>query len=290
MDALADADKLDNTMIIFMSDNGPINGWRVPQEEMRFNAGLRDQKFTTYEGGIRTQCYWRWEKHWAPGLRNKVAAHIDVLPTITDILEIETSTTDPSIDGISLRQTLEGTGTTDDNQDARVFFQKYSLETLRNPAPFPGGVAIRGPWKMVNGEALYHLEQDVGETNNQAANQPEIFEQLKAAYLEWYQDISDDRGLTPINITVGHPQENPVYLQPHHATASGHVKFWGNRGLTGQRRGTHPNGVDSDWTGEWQSESDALEWEVNMVQSGDYSFQVMAGTPPQVVLNSYLCI
>ena len=91
-----------------------------------------------------------------------------------------------------------------------------------------------------------------------------------------YKRQSDDRDLTPVDITVGHAQENPVYLQPHHATASGHVKFWGNRGLTGQRRGTHPSGVDSDWTGEWQSKSDALEWEVNMIQSGNYSFQVMA--------------
>jgi arylsulfatase A len=274
LDALATSNKLDNTMIIFMSDNGPINGWRVPQEEMRFNAGLRDQKFTTYEGGIRTQCYWRWEKHWTPGLRNQVAAHIDILPTIMDLLGIKPSTTDPSIDGISLRGTLEGA--TDSREDNRVIFQKYALETLRNPAPFPGGVAIKGPWKMVNGEALYHLEQDVGETINLATSEPEIFEQLKKAYLKWYQDISDDRDLASVDITVGHAQENPVYLQPHHATASGHVKFWGNRGLIGQRRGTHPNGVDSDWSGEWQAKSDALEWEVNMVQSGNYSFQVMA--------------
>ena len=63
LDQLEKIDKLRETIVIFMSDNGPINGWRVPQEKMRYNAGLRDQKFTIYEGGIRTQCFWHWPEN-----------------------------------------------------------------------------------------------------------------------------------------------------------------------------------------------------------------------------------
>ena len=81
-----------NTIIIFMSDNGPISGWKVPQEKMRYNAGLRDQKFSIYEGGIRTQAYWKWEGQWPSRIvDHTLAAHIDVMPTVLSLLNIPVS-------------------------------------------------------------------------------------------------------------------------------------------------------------------------------------------------------
>jgi len=264
---------LDNTILIFMSDNGPINGWRVPLEEMRYNAGLPDQKFTVYDGGVRTQCYWKWGNRWQPAIKETIAAHIDVLPTLVDILGIELPGSHPPVDGTSLVPVLAGQ---DHSLEARTLFQKYSLETLQEPAPFPGGIARKGDWKLVNGNELYNLRQDIGEQTNLADQHPDILAELDDEYQAWYRDISDDHNLQQIPITVGHEQENPVYLQPHHGKASGNVRFWGNRGLTGERRGTHPVGVDSDWTGEWQAKGDALEWQVSFVESGEYTFKIVA--------------
>ena len=270
INTLDSANILDNTIVVFMSDNGPINGWQVPKENMRYNAGLRDQKFTIYEGGIRTQCYWMWKNHWEPGVVDQVAAHIDVLPTLLDILGLAPANN--NIDGISLKPVFSS------HQEAldRVFFQKYALQTLREPAPFPGGIARNGPWKMVNGTELYNVVNDVGEEVNLAEMHPEILEDLIQAYEHWYTDISDDRNLKKVGISVGHSQENPIYLQPHHGIAEGNVEFWGHRGLTGKRRGTHPSGVDSDWTANWKSYGDAISWKVDVVQSGDYSFKIIA--------------
>ena len=101
---------------------------------------------------------------------------------------------------------------------------------------------------------------------------PELLEDLHSSYLAWYQDVADDHQLQPIEISIGHQQENPVYLQPHHGKARGNVKFWGNRGLTGERKGTHPRGVDSDWTAGWAEAGDAISWEVELIRSGDYPF------------------
>jgi hypothetical protein len=109
-----------------------------------------------------------------------------------------------------------------------------------------------------------------------AGQHPDVFEALKSAYLEWYEDIADDHGLEPIPLTLGHPEENPVHLQPHHAIASGKVEFWGNRGLTGERRGTHPRGVDSDWSGNWTTLEDQLSWKVRFIKPGPYKFGVIA--------------
>ena len=253
-----------------MSDNGPITGWKVPQKEMRYNAGLRDQKFTVYEGGIRTQSYWMWKHHWSPGETDQVAAHIDVMPTLLDILGFAAENI--MMDGINLKSVLNNPG----DLTNRIFFQKYSLSTLRNPAPYPGGIARKGAWKMVNGTELYNIVEDVGETLNLSESKPEILEELNLEFREWYRDISDDHNFQPVAISLGHDEENPVYLQPHHGIAAGNVQFWGNKGISGERKGTHPTGVDSNWTGNWQSTGDAIRWDVIFAQPGDYSFSIMA--------------
>ncbi len=272
LDTLVFKGLLQNTMVIFMSDNGPINGWQVPQEEMRYNAGLRDQKYTVYEGGIRTQCYWLWNDHWKPTETDQIAAHIDVLPTIMGVLGVDLPST-LNIDGISLMPILE-------NESAvlpeRIFFEKFALQTLGEPASFPGGMARKGPWKMVNGKDLYNVLEDRGEQVDLSQKYPDILSELNAAYDNWYSDIADDRGLKSIEITLGHAGENPVYLQPHHGKAYGNVEFWGNRGLVGERTGTHPSGVDGDWTGSWQTTGDAIEWNVRFVEAGTYAFKLLA--------------
>ena len=239
---------------------------------MRFNAGLRDQKFTIYEGGIRTQCYWTWGDRWKSKESTYLAAHIDVLPTLLDLLSLGIPEV-RKIDGKSLKPVLEQSNTP---ADERVIFQKYSLETLRIPAPFPGGIARKGPWKMVNGNELYHLEDDTGEQTNLSETHPDILSALNIAYKDWYKDIANDHDMKSLAITVGHKEENPVYLQPHHGVAQGHVQFWGNRGISGETKGTHPTGVDSNWTGSWQSAGDAMLWDVQLVTTGDYVFKIVA--------------
>jgi hypothetical protein len=129
---------------------------------------------------------------------------------------------------------------------------------------------------MVNGEELYHLEDDNGEQTNLSGKHPDILSALNVEYRDWYEDISNDHGMKSVAITVGHMEENPVYLQPHHGVAQGHVQFWGYRGISGETKGTHPTGVDSNWTGSWQSAGDAIQWDVQLVNMGDYVFKIVA--------------
>ncbi|NJO01242.1 MAG: sulfatase-like hydrolase/transferase [Bacteroidia bacterium] len=51
---LQSAGLYENTIVMYLSDNGPIDGYRAKPEMWRYNDGLRDQKFSVYEGGIRT--------------------------------------------------------------------------------------------------------------------------------------------------------------------------------------------------------------------------------------------
>ena len=75
MKALDDAKLAENTIVIFLTDNGPGGA--------RFNAGLRARKGTVYEGGIRVPGYVRWPGAIKPGPVVEVpTAHIDVTPTL----------------------------------------------------------------------------------------------------------------------------------------------------------------------------------------------------------------
>ncbi|NJN26320.1 MAG: arylsulfatase [Cyclobacteriaceae bacterium] len=166
--AINDNSLMDNTIIIFMSDNGPLTGGWKNTDELRYNVGLRNQKYSVYEGGIRTQCFWKWEGKWFPAYDTiSLAAHIDVVPTLLDIIG---SGNVADFDGVSLKNQLEGQP---NSKDERSYFENFHLSTLRDLAPYPGGAAIRQRWKMVNGDELYHLASDPGEKHNLAEEFPE---------------------------------------------------------------------------------------------------------------------
>ncbi len=151
-----------------------------------------------------------------------------------------------------------------------LFFQKYSLETLRDPAPFPGGIAMKGHWKMVNDTALYNLANDSGERRNVASEHKEVFDELRGAYHKWYEEVMKEQATKVTPISVGYREENPIHLQPHHGKASGRIQFTGKRGLLGEKIGTHPRGVDGDWLSDWVNEEDSICWKVEIMKEGNY--------------------
>lgn len=202
---LEETDELKETIIIFMSDNGPISGWRVQQEAMRYNAGLRDQKFTVYEGGIRTQSFWHWQGRWsAKRVDDLIAAHIDVVPTLLDLLSIQPAYFKASqVDGHSLVPVLQGHSLPAALKN-RLLYQHYALSTLKDPAPYPGGIALRWPWKMVNDSVLYQLDKDPGESTNVADLYPDTLQQLRRAYLNWWTSLELTRATFGMAIPVGY--------------------------------------------------------------------------------------
>ncbi|MEM8897726.1 MAG: sulfatase-like hydrolase/transferase [Bacteroidota bacterium] len=265
---------LENTAILFLSDNGPISGWKVPQEKMRFNAGLRDQKFTTYEGGIRTHAFWTFGNNWPHRrVEDTFGAHIDVVPTMMELIGVPAP---EKVDGISLLSVLEGKLTSTDIAD-RSFFQNFSHETLRDPRSQPGGIMRSGPWKMVNGRELYRLDEDSAEAVNLANIHTERLAAMRQKYQSWWEEVTMDELLYPRPIPIGYAEQDPVALACHHARAFGSLKFTGWRGLEKERIGTHPTGVDGDWVEGWSGVQDSLVWEVE-TRSGKYQVGlIMAG-------------
>src|SRR5690606_37394696 len=91
----------DNTILVFMTDNGTAGGNKV------YDARLRGQKGSEYEGGHRVPFLIRWPDGQLTGGKDidRLAAAYDLLPTFVDLLGLDFNPVKP-LDGISLKPLL----------------------------------------------------------------------------------------------------------------------------------------------------------------------------------------
>src|SRR5438552_11069719 len=88
----------ENTLVIFMTDNG--------RATPGYNAGMRGNKSTVYDGGIKSPFFAYWQGKLQPGIASdRIAMHIDLAPTILEICGV-TKPVDLKLDGRSLRPLL----------------------------------------------------------------------------------------------------------------------------------------------------------------------------------------
>jgi arylsulfatase A-like enzyme len=206
LEALESKKLANNTIIIFLTDNGPGG--------VRFNAGLRNRKGTVYEGGIRVPCYVR-----GPGFKaariSEPTAHIDITPTLLDLCGVKPAST--SMDGISLAGQLRGEQKP--LPERTLFFQWHRGDEPEKYRAF----AARGPrYKLVQasgaGEGnwkpkyeLFDIVADPFEKMDLAAEKPELVEKYRKQYEAWFEDVTR-AGFTPPRISIGSDKENPVRL------------------------------------------------------------------------------
>jgi len=186
-----------DTLVIFMTDNGP--------QRPRFNAGMRGHKGTVYQGGIRVPSFWRWPRKLKPEKVTRIAAHIDVLPTLLELTGVKAD--GPRMDGRSLAPLLRGEEV--DWADRTLFTQWHRGD---EPELFRACAARNQRYKLVNGTELYDLMSDPGESRDVAAERREIAGKLRAQTEAWFKDVSSTRGYAPSRIYLGTPHENPVTL------------------------------------------------------------------------------
>ncbi len=215
MDHLDASNLADNTIIVFLTDNGP--------QQYRYNAGLRNRKGSVYEGGIRVPGFFHWPGKLEAGREvDGYAAHIDVLPTLLGLGGIPVPDT-LSIDGQDYSRRL--LGEMDSMPDPTLFFQWQR----GYPEPYWNIAVRRGDYKLVGHAGhlaplseleLYNLRDDPGERNNLIDQQPEIGEELKSAFDEWLPEVLRSPSVGNTDIVIGSDYENPVLLNRNDARGS----------------------------------------------------------------------
>lgn len=203
LDRLKELDLERDTLLVFLSDNGP--------QQRRFNANLRGLKGSVYEGGIRVPCFLRWPARIKAGtVDHRISAHIDLMPTILDACGVALPQLPRGrrIDG----QTLLQPGL-QPAKERSLFFQWHRGDV---PQPFRDCAVLTDRWKLVGtaGQTaeLYDLPADPSESQNVAAQQPEVTARLRREYDEWFTDVGRDHGFSPARIALGTRYENPVLL------------------------------------------------------------------------------
>ncbi len=195
----------ENTLTLFMTDNGAQD----LGVQDRFNAGLRGWKGSVYEGGLRAPCFIRWPAAFSGGVEvDRIAAHIDVMPTLLDACGVSTAER-PEFDGVSLLPLLCSQPASQPPPDRTLFFQWHRGDV---PEPFKNSAVRTQRWKLVNGVELYDLSVDPGETQDLAGEAPDIAARLRADYERWFADVGSTRGYDPVRVRVGNDRHNPMTL------------------------------------------------------------------------------
>jgi len=217
MSKLEEWELAENTILIFMTDNGTAGGF-VPKGALKkktaskngwtgFNAGMHGKKGSLYEGGHRVPFFIRWP---AGGLvggcdMNKLSAHIDVLPTLIDLCGLD-SPRGAKFDGTSLSPLLTGKAA---KWPDRTLFVQYR-QSHKPPEKYKAAV-LSQRWRLVGDKQLYDIQADPGQQNNVADKHPDVVEQLHKAYEKWWAEVS--KGFDEYSrIILGSEAANPTRL------------------------------------------------------------------------------
>ena len=221
----------ENTIVVFTSDNGPQLDRASGHAADRFNLGLRGEKLTVWEGGIRLPLIVHWRDHLRTGLTSDAFVHSsDWLPTLLDMAGIERRGTLP-LDGRSLAEGIVGDGVISDDRERFWQWTRYA------PTPRSNAAMREGQWKLVLpaiahtigfepedqaiDEAikarpedfvgvrnepipdysslelpmpmLFDLTADPGESTDLAAAHPQRVARMSARLAAWFEDVEAER-------------------------------------------------------------------------------------------------
>jgi arylsulfatase A-like enzyme len=242
MHRLGELGLTENTILIFMTDNGTSGGG--------YSAGMRGKKGSEYDGGHRVPCFIRWPGGGltGPGDIDRLTAHVDLLPTLIELCGLK-SPRGVRFDGDSLVPLLTGG---DESWPDRTLTLITDSQRIEHPEKWRKSAVMTDRWRLVNGTELYDIKADPGQKNNIASGRPAVVEELREAYEEWWAGVSE-RFDEYCEIIIGSDKQNPTRLMSHDWHTA---KVPWNQGAV--RSGMQANGF----------------WAVEIERDGTYRFEL----------------
>ena len=195
VDVLRQIGALENTLIVFSSDNGGYG----PATDM---DPLWGYKGTYYEGGIRVPYFFHWPRRVQPGRSSsEPIIGVDIFPTLLEIAEADQPASQPS-DGRSLLPLLDGSKDTLGERTLYWHFPAYLqsyqvIDEQRDPLfrTRPCSIARRGQWKLheyfeTSEIELYDLSRDIRERHDMATSEPGLAAAMLRDLQQWRRNVN----------------------------------------------------------------------------------------------------
>lgn len=227
---------LENTIFIYMSDNGP-NGWR-------WNNGLKGIKGHTDEGGVRSPFIMHWKDRLSSKKIDHIASAIDILPTLMDLANVSVSNS-KKLDGRSLKPLLFGS---DDSWEDRYIFSHWN-----------GKVSVRNQHYMLDDtNQLFDLDSDPGQTVVMDKPSDSILSGLISAKELWENTVLKelDRNRKEV-FPVGFEGMDYTNLPADDAVSHGNIL----------RSSKWPN---ASYFTNWITTKDSITWDCDIRVQGNY--------------------
>ncbi len=178
----------DNTIFIFMTDNGSAAGStpaNARREARGFTAGMRAKKGSQYDGGHRVPCFIRYPKALpADAEFSKLTAHMDLLPTLAELCGLKDL---PTFDGRNLLPYFKAPNT----WPART--QIVQSHRVEEPVMWTKSAVMTDQYRLVDGKELFDMQADPGQTKPLTGDQyTETIATLRKAYEDWWKDMRVD--------------------------------------------------------------------------------------------------
>lgn len=243
----------ENTILIFMTDNGTAGGVKFDSKgeiASGYNAGMRGIKGTPYDGGHRVPFFLHWPKAGYNKGKNIITltSYTDVLPTLIDLCKISYSNP-VAFDGRSLLPLLKGD---DKNWPDRILVADVQRDEFL--VKWKQSSVMTKQWRLVNRTELYDMQKDQGQKNNVAVKFPNIVKTLEQAYEKWWLNVSAP-AKEYSRVIVGSDYQKLTCLTAHDLHAQKDYPAWNQEMV---RAGNKVNGF----------------WALEAAQVGTYEIQL----------------
>jgi len=244
---LEENDLVENTILIYMSDNGTTGeAWEGREDPYR--AGMRGEKGSEFDGGHRAPFFLHYP---AGGYHehnqvNQLTTYVDVMPTILELCQVPLPAAH-EVDGVSLVSAMQ-------NEHEDFWEERITVtDSQRVPSPikWKQSAVMKNSWRLINGSQLYNVATDPGQQNDVAAENPVLVEELRAGYDRWWDKVSVQFEET-VPFSIG---EGEVCLNTHDWRNEDSSVAW-HQGLI--RKAKKCNGY----------------WEVLVEEAGEYEFEL----------------
>ncbi len=241
MEQLKKSDLLENTIVIYLSDNGP-NG-------NRWNGAMKGRKGSTDEGGVRSPMIINWPGKIPQGkIIKEIASGIDLLPTLKVLTGITSKPKNP-LDGINLKPLIM--------EENPIWQNRYIYNYWR------GKLSLRNQnYRLDHEGQLFDMVNDPNQTRDIGEEKPQVFITLNKAKEQWERDVLIElpkKDTRPFYL--GHPSLHTTQVPARDGTPSGEIK----------RSNQFPN---CTYFTNWVNLEDSIIWEAEVVQDGDFEITV----------------